>query len=94
MSRVTTFLGKRIEYVLEVTKFNPPGQIVMESVKSSFPMIVTYEFEPRGQYTVARIALEGETKGFYQIAEPIVARLSRISIQKDLKNMRRIIESM
>ncbi|HEX6330308.1 MAG TPA: SRPBCC family protein, partial [Actinomycetota bacterium] len=43
--RVASFLGKRIEYVNEVVRLEPGSVLEMRSVKSPFPMVVTYSFE-------------------------------------------------
>lgn len=36
------FLGRRIEYVNEVTAYDPPRTLDMRSVVASFPMRITY----------------------------------------------------
>jgi uncharacterized protein YndB with AHSA1/START domain len=41
VERVASFLGKRIEYVNEVTMYDPPRTLEMRSVKAPFPMRIT-----------------------------------------------------
>jgi hypothetical protein len=43
--RVASFMGKRVEYVNEVVRLEPGSVLEMRSVKSPFPMVVTYAFE-------------------------------------------------
>jgi hypothetical protein len=38
-------MGRIIDYVLEVRTFEPDHLMVMESIKSPFPMHVTYQFD-------------------------------------------------
>ena len=90
--RVATFLGRRIEYVNRVEELEPDTRLLMRSVKSPFPMRVTYEFDDRGPNTVARIRVEGEGRAFYRVAEPLLALGVRRGIARDLRNLRRLLE--
>jgi hypothetical protein len=42
--RVARFLGRRIEYVLEIAHLDRETEVAMRSVKSPFPMNVKYGF--------------------------------------------------
>lgn len=48
VERVASFLGRRIEYALQVEEYAPGERIVMRSVRGPFPMRVTYAFEDAG----------------------------------------------
>ena len=61
VERIATFLGKRIEYVLEVAELNPQSRMAMRSIKGPFPMEVDYEFEDAAEGTVARIRVRGRS---------------------------------
>src|SRR5215210_894572 len=45
VERVASFLGKRIEYVNEVTELERPRLLDMRSVVAPFPMHITYTLE-------------------------------------------------
>ena len=90
--RVASFRGRRIDYVLEVRELTPV-RMHMHAVESPFPMVVTYEFEPRGDRTVARIRVQGEPSGFYRLAGPLIGRQVRTSITNDLRTLKRIVET-
>lgn len=92
VERVASFLGRRIEYVNEVVDYTPPNRLAMRSVKSPFPMRVTYEFEPLGATTRARIRVEGDAGGFYGLASPLLSRMVKRSIGRDLKNLKSRLE--
>jgi uncharacterized protein YndB with AHSA1/START domain len=91
--RVATFLGKRIEYVMEVAELEPGSRIVMRSVRSPFPMVVTYSFADASGGTRARIRVEGEPAGLYRVAGPVMAQAVKRSILRDVRTLKAIMES-
>ncbi len=93
VERVASFLGKRIEYVLEVDVHEPRALLLMRSVKGPFPMRVTYTFDDAGEATRASIRVQGDASGFYRLAAPLLSRVVKRSITKDLRNLKRIMES-
>ena len=93
VARVAKFLGRRIEYVLEVSEYLPESRLVMRSVKAPFPMEVTYEFEAAGESTLARIRIQGEAKGFYRLAGPVMSRAVKRGITNDLDTLKYLLES-
>ncbi|MGQ0796637.1 MAG: SRPBCC family protein, partial [Methanobacteriota archaeon] len=74
VERVASFRRRRIEYVLAVEEHDPVARLVMRSIKSPFPMRVTYEFDRADEGTLARIRVEGDAGGFYRLAAPMISR--------------------
>ena len=93
VERVSSFLGKRIVYVNEVTEYDPKGLLVMHSVSVPFPMKIRYQFEETVDGTLARIQIQGEAGGFYKLAGPVLARAVKRSVTKDLKRLKELLES-
>ena len=93
VERVASFLGKRIEYVNEIVDYRPPERLAMRSVRAPFPMTVTYEFAPANGGTLARIRTEGDARGFYAIAGPLLAAAVRRGVARDLATLRRLLEA-
>jgi hypothetical protein len=91
--RVASFMGRRIEYVLEVTELEPGARLAMRSIRSPFPMVVTYSFEEAEVGTVMRIRVEGEPRGIYRLAGPFLSGAVRRSVSSDLRRLKGIIES-
>ena len=90
--RVATFLGRRIDYVMEVVALEPGRRMAMHAIESPFPMDVTYEFQPLGpDRTRARIRVQGA--GRYRFAARLLAAVVRRSITKDVRALKRITES-
>ena len=91
--RIAWFLGKRIEYVLEVTELEPGQRMLMRSVKSPFPMAVTYRFEGAPEGTQASIRVEGDPGRMYRIGGGLMRFAVRRNITKDLIRLKRIVEA-
>jgi uncharacterized protein YndB with AHSA1/START domain len=92
VERVASFLGRRIVYVNEIVEHAPPERLAMRSVKAPFPMTVVYEFEPADRGTLARIRAGGDARGFYGIAGPLLERMVRRGIARDLAALKRLLE--
>jgi uncharacterized protein YndB with AHSA1/START domain len=93
VQRVASFMGKRIDYLMEVAELEPSRKIVMRSIKSPFPMRVTYAFEPEGSGTSASVRVEGDPDGFYKLASGLMAPAVRRNLKGDLKRLKGIIEA-
>lgn len=91
--RLASFMGRRIEYVLEVAELEPGARLVMRSVRSPFPMAVTYSFEPVPEGTRMRIRVGGEPRGMYRLPGPLLPGVVRRSVARDLRRLKGIIES-
>jgi hypothetical protein len=91
---VASFLGKRIEYVNEVERLDPGVLLEMRSVKSPFPMRVTYELADGvgGDATVARIRVQGDPGKAYRFAGPVMRRRVHRSISRDLATLKSLMQ--
>ena len=76
-----------------MVEYDPPALLVMRSIKGPIPMTITYGFEDSGGDTLARIRVEGEGGGFYKLAAPLLSRAVKRSITRDLRNLKRLMES-
>ena len=94
VARVASFLGRRVEYVNEVTELDPERVLDMRSVRAPFPMRITYSFEDAdatGAATVVRNRVQGDPGGFFALFGPLLAPLVRRSVQKDLERLRDVV---
>lgn len=85
VERVAGFLGKRIEYVNEVTTLDPPRTLDMRSVKAPFPMHITYTVEEDGR---VRNRVQGGGR-----LQSLMAPFVRRNIQRDLERLKVLVES-
>jgi uncharacterized membrane protein len=86
-------MGKRIEYVNEVTRLDPGSVLEMRSVKSPFPMEITYAFEDvSGGRTRASVRVQGDPSALYRLAGPLLSRQVKKNVKADLERLKDILE--
>jgi hypothetical protein len=91
--RVARFMGRRIDYVLRVKEHIPDRLMVMESVKAPFPMGVTYGIEPDRSGSLVSLRVTGGYGLLMRLAQPLVSRQIRRSLQADLRHLRGRLEA-
>jgi uncharacterized protein YndB with AHSA1/START domain len=90
---VAEFLGRRLEYVYEVTQLEPERRLVMRTPAQPFPMETTYTWEDAdGGGTLMSLENSGAPSGVSRLATPFIARSMRRSNRKDLDLLKRILE--
>jgi uncharacterized membrane protein len=92
VARVASFMGRRVEYVNEVTTLEPGRILEMRSVKAPFPMHITYTFEDRDGDTAVRNRVRGGG-GLFSLGSPLFAPMVRRNVRKDLERLRDRLES-
>jgi uncharacterized protein YndB with AHSA1/START domain len=93
MDFVARFLGRRLAYTYEVAEFVPGERLVMRTAQGPFPMETTYAWEPvDASRTRMTLRNRGEPSGFGKVAAPVMAAAMRRANQKDLANLKRILE--
>lgn len=85
VTRVASFLGRKIEYVNEILELDPARVLDMRSVVAPFPMRITYTFEDSNGGTLVRNRVRG---GGMRVLAPFVKR----SVQRDLYTLRDRLE--
>jgi Polyketide cyclase / dehydrase and lipid transport len=88
VERTASFLGRPIEYVLEVVEHVPGSTLRMKSIRAPFPMDVTYEFAGAGDETTVSIRVRGGPAGIKSLANRLMAPMVRRSLRADLRNLR------
>jgi hypothetical protein len=94
--RIGGFMGRPIEWLMQVEAFEPARHVGMHALQSPFPMDVDYHLEGvrDGRATRARIRIRGDAKGMYgALPDPIMGWMVRRSVQGDLQRLKRIVES-
>ena len=90
---VAHFLGRRLAYTYDVIEFVPGRRLVMRTAEGPFPMETTYTWEPAGEgRTRMTLRNRGNPSGFSKIAGPLMAGAMRRANQKDLENLKRLLE--
>jgi hypothetical protein len=91
--RLARFMGRRIDYVLRVKEHIPDRLMVMESVRAPFPMGVTYGVEPDLSGSRVSLRVTGGYGLLMRLAQPIVSRQIKRSLEADLRHLRGRLEA-
>jgi uncharacterized membrane protein len=91
VARVASFMGRKVEYVNEITRLEPGRTLDMRSVKAPFPMHITYTFEDSADGTLVRNHVRGGG-GFFSLGSPLFAPMVRRNVQRDLERLRDVLE--
>ena len=92
VERVAGFLGRRVQYVNEITELTA-DRLAMRSVRSPFPMRVTYGHrDAGGAATEVSVRVQGDAARFYAVVAPLLGLAVRRSITRDLRNLKRVLE--
>lgn len=92
VARVATFLGRRVDYVLEVVEHDPTTLLSMRSVKGPIPMTITYEFADHGPATDVLVRVEGDPSASINIAGPMVKTVVKRTVKQDLERLKTLLE--
>ena|SRR5258706_6372304 len=93
VQRRAKFLGRTIDYILEVRSFEPEHLMVMESIKSPFPMQVTYQFDALDTGTThATIRVRGTASTFYGLADVLMSPMVKRNLHNDLRRLKARVE--
>lgn len=90
---VGQWLGRHIESNSEVTEFEPGRKFAYRIVSGPFPGAATTTLAPIDGGTQVTIISEGEVGGFFKLAEPVMARMSRRQIEGMLANLKDLLEA-
>jgi uncharacterized membrane protein len=94
MEFVARFFGRRLAYTYEVVELIPGRRLVMRTAQGPFPMETAYTWQPvDGTRTRMTLRNRGEPAGFGKVAAPVLAAAMRRANQKDLANLKRIMEN-
>jgi uncharacterized protein YndB with AHSA1/START domain len=87
------FLGRRIEGTSEITHYEPNRRVDIKMALGPMELEESDIFEPVGDGTRVTFILEGESGGFFKLAEPLVIRMTQREYQKSLENLKDLLEA-
>jgi uncharacterized membrane protein len=91
---VAQFLGRRLAYTYEVVEWLPGERFVLRTTEGPFPMETTYTWEDaEAGGTRMRLRNRGNPSGFSRLALPIVSRQMRRANNKDLRQLKTVLEA-
>ena len=91
--QISKFLGRRIESSFEVIEYEPNKMVKARTTASSFPIQFMRSVEPLGDGTRVKAVIEGEARGFFKLAGPLLDPMVQRQIEADYANLKRILEA-
>jgi uncharacterized membrane protein len=86
-------IGQRIEHDSEITECEPPHKWCYQSTSGPFPFEAGYTFESVEGGTRVTLVGELDVGGFFKLAEPLVARQMRRTLESDLHSLKDILST-
>ena len=90
---VIRFLGRRMELVLLVTEYEPNRKLSIKTTGGPISFESTATYEPVDGGTRLNFTMEGDAKGFFKLADPLLARMVKRQSQGDLGNLKDLMEA-
>ena len=91
---VSKFLGKEMKSTMEITAFKENEKWAAKVIKGPVPHEVTMTYNKLPEGTKLTIAVEGESKGFFKLAEGIVASSIEKDMEESLNRLKSILEGV
>jgi hypothetical protein len=90
---VRHLMGRRMESSNEITEYEPNRKLSFKSTSGPFPVEGSYTFESVEGGTRVTMVGQGETGGFFKLADPIVARMVKRQLEAGSANLKDLLEA-
>ncbi len=91
--QVIRFLGRRMEIEFLITDSEPDRKWSVKSTGGPVSFEQTATYEPVDGGTRLNFAMEGDAKGFFKLADPLLARMGKRQMQADFGNLKDLLEA-
>jgi len=93
--RFADFAGKEVEYILEVKEYIPNQLVVMDTIKSPFPMQIIYQLEKfADDHCIAKVKLQGSSEGFLMFLDRLSTIMVSSQLKGDLERLKDMVEGV
>ena len=90
---VSQFLGRRLEFTVEITEYEPNRRVGFNITSGPFPFSGTTGFEAVEGGTKLTLEAEGDVSGVFKLAEPLVARIAQRQFEGDYLTLKDVLEA-
>src|SRR3712207_4434816 len=87
------FLGRRMRYAWEVTRYEPPTAFALRSVSGPIPATIRLLLEPLNCSTKLTLVADTELRGAYKLVEPLMKRVTQRQFDTQLRTLKNLLES-
>jgi uncharacterized protein YndB with AHSA1/START domain len=87
------FMGRKMEWTSEITEYEPNEKVAQKMISGPVQGEQSLTFEPVEDRTRFTLVSEGETGGFFKVAEPIVNRMMKKQLEGNLAKLKQILEA-
>jgi len=91
-TEVRKFMGQEMRTTLEITEYVPNQKWAAKVVKGPVPYNVVVTYEASGGGTKYTTLVEAEPKGFFKIAENLVASTLEKGLEEDEAKLKELLE--
>jgi uncharacterized membrane protein len=90
---VRKFLGREMESTFEVTEYEPNQIIKQKSTSGPMALDISMAFASVEGGTKVTLGGEGDSGGFFKLADPLVSRMAKRQLEADVANLKDLLES-
>jgi uncharacterized membrane protein len=90
---VITILGRRINSEQVITEYQPNRLVARKSTSGPFPFETQVRFERAEGGTRVTGDINGEPRGFFKMADPLLERAIKRQFDSDLANLKDMMEA-
>jgi len=92
-TEVRQILGRRMESTMHVTEYEPDRRFEAELVSGPVTFRISHLLEPENGGTKVSFAFEGESAGYFPVAEPVVERQVQRQVADDFRRLKLVLET-
>jgi uncharacterized membrane protein len=91
-AQIITLLGRRYEQLLEITAYDPPQVLAINTVSGPVAASISFTLQEDNQHTHLIVTTEGKPGTALKLAGPFLERMAKRQAQRDLETLKALLE--
>jgi uncharacterized membrane protein len=91
-AQIITLLGRRYEQLLEITAYEPPHLLTINTVSGPATASISFSLQEDEQHTHLVVTTEGKPGSALKLAGPFLERMAKRQAQRDLETLEALLE--